>query len=139
MRTGKQFNTKLKFDNVEIEAHTLDAIHFKTVFIVIHGWFNMEREDVYRLNRKIKTSLYKHMNLAIFTNEKVIDIVDAPRQLTNGYGHSMFEYTLFLRTPNLISPKEMNPYTKQIIEGIYNEVFVNPEFDVKKKKKDIFL
>ena len=139
MRTGKQFNIKLKFDNVEIEAHTLDSTHFKSVYIIVHGWFNLEREEIYKLNKRIKTALYKYMNLAIFTNERVIDVVDAPRQLTNGFGHSMFEYTLFLRTPNLITPKEMNPYTKQIMEGIYNEVFIDPNFEVRKKRKEIFL
>ncbi len=136
-RTGKRFNIKLDYNEVEIEAHTLDWMDFKSVFIIVQGWFNLEQKDVYKLNKQIKRSLSKHMDGNIFDMEKIIDVVDAPRTLTNGFGHSLFEYTIFLKRPNLIDSKEMNPYTKRIVEGIYNENFINPDFIVRKKKKEI--
>lgn len=133
MGKGRTFNKKLTFDEVNITAQTVDKENFKSVYITVSGWFNLETSDVNKLGVRIKKSVSNNMDMSVF-HDRMISVTDAPLTLTDGIGHTSFEYTLFIINPNKTTINDIEPYTGKIIRGVYNDIFTNPDFVVKKRK-----
>lgn len=139
MRTSKTFNVNLVFKDVEITCNTIDIIDFKSVYFVIRGWFDLNKQQIATLNKQIKKSLINNLDLTLFRIDPIIDVVDAPETMTNGFGHSMFEYTVFLKYPGLTTKEEVQLATKHTIKQIHKEIFEDPDFKVKKRRKELFI
>ena len=137
-KIGKNFNSKLKFDNVVIKSFTQNSIVFKTVTISVKSWYEQELREIKHLNKQIKQTINKHLNLGLFSNKFVIDVADIPVEKTDTTCYCSFEYTLFLREHNIISPKLMSEYISPLMVAIYEEHYEGNQQTYLSKPKDLY-
>lgn len=133
-KTGKQLNANLTYDDVLINCFTINSVDFKSVYFLIEGWFDLDSNGLNTLKRNIANTIKRNCG-DIFISDKIISYTEFPRTLSDGFGFSMFEYTIFLKQVNLIDVHQAKEPTRRIMDKIYEENFVNRTFQVKNLRK----
>lgn len=80
MKRKKAFQHK----NLRIEAETLNKFRPAALDIFIKGWANISDKPIWnigRINKKLKTIIYKNIDEDIFQKDRTIVIVDYPDSL----------------------------------------------------------
>lgn len=134
-KTGKQFNIHVKYDDILIECHTINSVEFKSVYFLVKGWFDLDNSGLERLKRDISNTIQRNVG-DIFIKDKIISYTEFPRTLTDGYGYSMFEFTVYLKQINMIDFQQAKEPTKRIMDKIYEDNFVDANFRFKNLKNN---
>jgi hypothetical protein len=134
-KLGRQFNYKLNYDEVNIECHTINCINFKSVYFLIEGWFDLDDRGLNKLKTNMGRTIQRHLDKSMFITDKLISYSEFPRTLSDGFGFSMFEYTVYLKHTNIVNVEQAKEPIRRVIEKIYDENFVDVDFRVKKLRK----
>ncbi len=134
-KLGKQFNYKLNYEEVNIECHTINYIDFKSVYFLIEGWFDLDTKGLTKLKADMARTIQRNLDKSMFITDKLISYSEFPRTLSDGFGFSMFEYTVFLKRTNIVNVEQVKEPLRRVIEKIYDENFVDIDFRVKKIRK----
>lgn len=129
-KLGKQLNSELKFEDIQIECFTINCVEFKSVYFVVEGWFDLDSEGLNNLKKSISNTIQRNVG-DDFNKNKIIAYTEFPRTLTDGYGFSMFEYTIYLKNINQIDVHQAKEPTRKIMNKIYEENFVDAGFRYK--------
>lgn len=132
MGKGRLFNKDLKYDNINITCNTVDKDNLKSIYIIVSGYFDLDEEELIGLRRKIGKTIRQSIDPKVFYNQKIIEIEETRDNGDMTYGG--FEYTIFLSKDNKIEWRELQTYTKEIMDLIHQQYFINPEFKVCKTK-----
>jgi len=120
---------------VLIECNTINYIEFKSIFFIIKGWFDLDDKGLNDLKKSITKTIKRNTDDSMFIKDKIISYTEFPRTLTDGYGYSMFEFTVFLKQINMIDEEQAKEPTKRIMDKIYEDNFVDANFRFKNLKR----
>jgi hypothetical protein len=134
MGNGRRFNKSLEFDNITIEAYTMDKIDLKSVYFIVRGYFDMEMNQILYFKNNIGRTIKKIMSEDVFQKDKMIINSELPVNIVDGFNIATFEYTIFLKKKNIIDHKEMEPHVRGIMIGVYDEHFKDTDMIVSKTK-----
>lgn len=133
-KLGKQLNSKVEYENILLECHTINSVDFKSVYFLIEGWFDLDSNGLTNLKKNIARTIKQNAG-DVFNGDKIISYTEFPRTLKDGFGFSMFEYTLYLKNVNQIDVHEAKEPTKRIMDSIYRDNFINGGFRYKNLRK----
>ena len=134
MGNGRRFNKSLEFDNITIEAYTMDKIDLKSVYFIVRGYFDMEMNQILYFKNNIGRTIKKIISEDVFQKDKMIINSELPVNIVDGFNIATFEYTIFLKKKNIIDHKEMEPHVRGIMIGVYDEHFKDTDMIVSKTK-----
>ena len=130
----KEFKLTEINPNITIESKTINYLDLKSFFIVVECWYESD-VDARLWGQKIKKNILSVLDKEYFNTEILISDLDVPKIKNSSIYHSMFEYTIFLKKPNIIDHKQLSVHAKKIckmISGMYDSA----EFKFYKRKKD---
>ncbi len=147
--------TELEIDinnNLNVVFGTIDKYNPKTVYVRISGWANpIDYDDeiqyssiIKKLDKSIKTYLYKNVNSDILNNMSMVDMDMRESGITRNKSSFMScEITLFQKNLYLITNDVLNDELVKLTRHICNEI-INRDiyfkfFKKKTKAKEVLI
>jgi hypothetical protein len=141
-KKGSVFQVKNNFENINFSSETIDKIGFKSVILMMGGWFIVKTDykperKIKKLLQQIKNTINLNMNKHYF-NGMIIDVDSLPNTFDEqGNGYVTFEYTLFVNKGVKYNKTEITMVMNELIKTIYNDYFKEPmDFDVYKDRTE---